>query len=50
MQGGGLYLNNRPVTPALETVTLADSMHGRFFLLRKGKKDWHVIRLLNGNN
>lgn len=50
IQGGGLYLNNNPVKPEQDTVTLNDSMHGRFFLLRKGKKDWHVIRLMNGNN
>ncbi len=46
MEQGGIYLNNRRVTATDRRVTLDDSVEGRFLVLRKGKKSYHLVRLL----
>jgi len=46
IQGGGIYLNNRRITDAKHSVSLAQSIEGQFLLLRKGRKRYHLIRLV----
>jgi tyrosyl-tRNA synthetase len=45
VQGGGVYLNNRRVGEEKKTVTLADSIAGEVLVLRKGKKEYRLVRL-----
>lgn len=46
VQGGGIYLNNRRVDDPALVATLADAIDGQFLVLRKGKKRYHLIRVL----
>ncbi len=46
VQGGGIYLNNQRVSGAEQMVTMNDSIEGRFMVLRKGKKMYHLIKVL----
>jgi tyrosyl-tRNA synthetase len=43
--GGGIYLNNRRAADPNLRVTLNDSIDGRLVLFRKGRKDYHLLRL-----
>jgi tyrosyl-tRNA synthetase len=43
--GGGIYLNGERVAEVDRTARIGDSIEGRVLLLRKGKKDYHVVRL-----
>lgn len=45
IEGGGLYVNNVRVDEVSRRVTLNDAIEGRFVLLRKGKKSYHLIAL-----
>ncbi len=45
IKGGGVYLNNERVTLA-QTVTLAQSIEGKYLVLRRGKKKYHLIQLV----
>jgi tyrosyl-tRNA synthetase len=45
IQGGGVYLNNRRVDDVELRVTTADAIEGRFLVLRKGKKSYHLVRV-----
>jgi tyrosyl-tRNA synthetase len=45
IQGGGIYLNNRRVEEVDNRVTMADSIDGRFFILRKGRKRYCLVRI-----
>ncbi|HVH25924.1 MAG TPA: tyrosine--tRNA ligase [Vicinamibacterales bacterium] len=45
VQSGGVYVNNRRVTDPHLRVTRADAIEGRLFVLRKGQKQNHVVRL-----
>ena len=47
IEGGGLYLNNIRVTDVDRKIEVDDAADGRFFVLRKGKKNYHLIRLLS---
>lgn len=42
---GGIYLNNERVTDEVRTVVLADALDERLLLLRKGKKQYHLVRV-----
>ncbi|MBN2304786.1 MAG: tyrosine--tRNA ligase [Anaerolineae bacterium] len=44
IDNGGLYLNNEPVTDADQVVSLDDAIDGRVIVLRKGKKNYHLVR------
>ena len=46
VQGGGVYLNNRRISSPEQMVTLADSIEGQFMVLRKGKKQYHLVKVL----
>ncbi len=47
IQGGGIYLNNVRVADVERRVGVADAVEGRFLILRKGKKSYHLVRLLD---
>ena len=46
IQAGGIYLNNQRVADEKRLVTLADAVGGRFLVLRKGRKTYHLVRVL----
>jgi len=46
VEGGGLSINNVRVEDVEAVVTLADTIEGRFLILRKGKKNYHMIRVV----
>jgi tyrosyl-tRNA synthetase len=48
VEGGGIYLNGVRVEDAHARVTLADAIDGRFLVLRKGKKHYHLVRIQTG--
>jgi len=45
LQGGSVLLNGRKVGPE-DRITRADLLHGTITALRRGKKNWHVVRWL----
>jgi tyrosyl-tRNA synthetase len=45
VQSGGVYLNNRRVSDPQARVTRDQSIGGRLFVLRKGQKQTHLVRL-----
>jgi tyrosyl-tRNA synthetase len=42
---GGIYLNNLRISDAAQAVAPGDILDGRFLLLRKGKKTYHLIKV-----
>lgn len=44
IQGGGFYLNNRRVTDVKGQARRQDCIEGRFLVLRKGSKNYHLVR------
>ncbi len=46
VQGGGVYLNNHRISSPEQMVTLADSIEGQFVVLRKGKKQYHLVKIV----
>ena len=47
IQSGGINLNNRRVQDVNHTVSLAQSIDGQVLILRKGAKQYHVVKILN---
>jgi len=45
IEQGGVYLNNRRVTDSRAQVTLDDAIDGRFLVLRRGKKRYHLVEV-----
>lgn len=45
IEGGGIYLNNRRVGSAHHTVSRNDALHGQFLVLRRGQKEFRLVRL-----
>jgi tyrosyl-tRNA synthetase len=45
IQEGGIYLNNQRVTNADQKTSLADLLDGRFLVLRRGKKNYHLVKV-----
>jgi tyrosyl-tRNA synthetase len=43
IKGGGVYLNNVRVTDSARPVTLEDAIEGRYLVLRRGKKAYHLV-------
>ncbi len=41
--GGGVYINNTKQTDVDRTVGEADLLHGRYLVLRRGKKNHHLV-------
>ena len=46
VEGGGVYVNNQRVETINADVTADIAIEGRFLLLRKGKKSYHLVALL----
>ena len=44
--GGGMYVNNVKVPDALATVQVADLVDGAVLVLRSGKKNFHLIKIV----
>ena len=42
--GGGVYLNNAKETDVDRAVRVGDLLHGRYLVLRRGKKNHHLVR------
>lgn len=47
IQGGGIYVNNHKVADISHRVGLSQSIEGQFFILRKGKKNYHLVKILH---
>ena len=47
LKGGGIYLSNQRVERDRE-LSADDSIEGRIFLVRKGKKSYHLVRVVGG--
>lgn len=45
IDGGGAYVNNQQVQDVQKVVSLKESIEGKFLVLRKGRKTYHLIRL-----
>jgi tyrosyl-tRNA synthetase len=45
VQSGGIYVNNRRVSDPQARITLDQAIGGRLFVVRKGQKQNHLIRL-----
>ncbi len=46
VEGGGVYVNNRRAGDPARRVTLSDTVDGRYVVLRKGKKSYHLVALV----
>jgi tyrosyl-tRNA synthetase len=46
VQGGGIYLNNCRVAEERRAVTTADSLGGELIVLRKGRREYRLVRLV----
>jgi tyrosyl-tRNA synthetase len=47
LKSGGVYVNNRRVQASDRTLTLDDAIEGRFIVLRRGKKTYHLLRVID---
>lgn len=45
IQGGGVYLNNQRLEAPEGRVTVDDALEGRFLVLRKGKKNYTLVKV-----
>lgn len=45
IEGGGIYVNNLQHADTGRRLTLNDSIEGQFIVLRKGRKNYHLVRL-----
>ncbi|HMO59063.1 MAG TPA: tyrosine--tRNA ligase [Roseiflexaceae bacterium] len=45
IEGGGVYINNLQAADVRRMVTLADSVEGQFIILRKGRKQYFLVRI-----
>ncbi len=48
VQGGGIYLNNQRVNDIKRNVVLNDAIEGQAFVLRKGAKEYRLVRIAGG--
>ena len=47
IEGGGVYVNNQRVEDAGRSVTMDDTVGGEFMVLRKGKKNYHLVAVVD---
>jgi tyrosyl-tRNA synthetase len=45
LKSGGVYVNNVRVSDERARLTPGDAIAGRLFVLRKGRKDHHLVKL-----
>jgi tyrosyl-tRNA synthetase len=48
IQNGGIYLNNVRVTDSKNTVSLSNVIEGRALILRKGQKEYRLVKISEG--
>ena len=46
LEGGGIYLNNVRLTDNKTVISMSHTVEGKFFVLRKGQKQYHLVRLV----
>lgn len=46
IEGGGVYVNNRRVEGVDASVSASDAIGGRYLVLRKGKRSYHLVHLV----
>lgn len=46
IEGGGIYCNAQRISEPSQMITLAHTLYGQFLLLRKGRKQYHLVRIL----
>ncbi|MEW5874866.1 MAG: tyrosine--tRNA ligase [Candidatus Zixiibacteriota bacterium] len=46
IEGGGMYLNNVRIADAQQLVSRNDAIEGQFLVLRKGRKQYHLVRVV----
>lgn len=46
IDGGGIYLNNNRVEDTAQAVTTSDAIEGQFLVLRKGRKKYHLVKVV----
>ena len=47
MKGGGISVNGRRIADEKERITPAQAIEGRIFVIRKGKQDNFLVRLVD---
>jgi len=45
IQSGGIYLNNDRIAEETRRLRLSDALHGKFLVLRKGNKNYFLVKL-----
>jgi len=43
---GGINLNNRRVTDPAQIITAEDLLEGRFLVIRRGRKNYHLVKIV----
>lgn len=46
IQGGGIYLNNVRVLDIEQKITLSQAIEGKFIVLRRGPKNYHLVKIV----
>ena len=46
IRGGGLSVNDRRITDEKERLTVKDAIENELFVVRKGKRDYFLIRIV----
>jgi tyrosyl-tRNA synthetase len=46
ISGGGIYVNNIRVNETAKAISLEESLEGQFLVLRKGKKNYHLVQVV----
>jgi len=46
VSNGGAYLNNRRIDESGINVTLGDALDGQVIVLRKGRKSYHLVKIV----
>ncbi len=44
IEQGGIYVNNKREVNSSRVLRVSDLLHGRYIVLRKGKRDYHLVR------
>jgi tyrosyl-tRNA synthetase len=47
IEAGSIYLSNRPLTDPRRAIGPADSIDGKILLLRRGKSNYHLVRIVS---
>jgi tyrosyl-tRNA synthetase len=45
IQGGGVYVNNQRESDEKRRISAGDAIGGELLVLRKGRKDYHLVRV-----